>query len=80
MAYVSSFLILSFDPRWALDITFNEMCFTSSEREHDGGKWELSDFDDYMLSACPAPYRPDHPSDLWPNATVGQLHWGGAWP
>ena len=72
------FFALSFFPNEVCNATFWVLCFTSSEREYDDGEWELSDFDDYMLSACPAPYRPDHPSDLWPNATVGQLHWDDA--
>ena len=57
--------------------TITNLCFTSSEREYGVGNWKLADFDDYMLSACPAPYRPNQPSDLWPTATVGQLHWDG---
>ena len=64
---------MSLIPGTVLELALASLCFTSSEREYDGGRWDLPAFGDYMISGCPEP-----PDDLWPNATVGQLHWGDA--
>lgn len=69
MATVALFAVLAFQPWQVLTTAPNRLCFTSSERS-DGSDWELPDFDDYMLSRCPAPYT--NPTDLYPNATAGR--------
>ena len=71
MATVALFAVLAFEPGVVLIGAPTGLCFTSSER-FDGADWVLPDFDDYMLSRCPAPYGFDNPAGLYPNATAGR--------
>ena len=71
--------MLAFAPGVVLANSPSKLCFTSSERLY-GTNWVLPDFDDYMLSRCPAPYGfdnysgagLDYPAGLYPNATAGR--------
>jgi len=77
MTYVALFFVLSLAPGYSLISSTGALCYTNLERgDCAGGEPELPAFSKYMISMCPAPYRPEYPSDLWPNATVGELHWG----
>mmetsp|Transcript_8060 Transcript_8060/g.17039 ORF Transcript_8060/g.17039 Transcript_8060/m.17039 type:complete len:136 (-) Transcript_8060:150-557(-) len=71
VATAALFAILAFAPGTVLTNAPTNLCFTSSERLY-GGDWVLPDFDDYMLSRCPTPYRLDNPASLYPNATAGR--------
>jgi len=71
VATVALFAVLAFEPGVVLIGAPTGLCFTSSER-FDGADWVLPDFDDYMLSRCPAPYGFDNPAGLYPNATAGR--------
>ena len=67
---VALFAVLAFQPATVLLDAPDSLCFTSSERQLDNGKWVLPDFGDYMMSRCPTP--PSDYGDLYANATVGQ--------
>ena len=71
MASVALFAVLAFLPGAVLTNATTKLCYTSSERLY-GDEWVLPDFDDYMLSRCPAAYGLDNPAGLYPNATAGR--------
>ena len=70
VALAALFVALALQPATVLNSAAHELCFTSSERQLDNGKWVLADFDDYMMSRCPTP--PSDYGDLYANATAGQ--------
>ena len=92
MLLIALFVILSFRPGAILThIMYSTFCFTNSERWKpsggffsDDGEWVLPEFDDFMMSRCPAPYtcEPEelYPNceltELYPNSTIGRRAWG----
>ena len=71
MALAALFVALAFQPATVISEAAYELCFTSSERQLDNGKWVLPDFGDYMMSRCPTP--PSDFDEMYANATAG--HW-----
>ena len=79
VATAALFAALAFQPGIVLTNAPLNLCFTSSQRLY-GTDWVLPDFDDFMLSRCPAPYGfddysgagLDYPAGLYLNATAGR--------